>query len=206
MSLDLWLLYVATDTLMCFSPGPAVLFIIAQGLRYGGRHCLWANGGILAANTFYFGLSATGLGAVLAASTTLFTVIKWIGAAFLIWLGIRSFLGHAGIQKARAAQGAPVSGPKLFAQAFALQATNPKALLFFAALLPQFLDVTRPLLPQVLIVGITGNTIELMVLGFYGYGAGRLSQALLRPNVATWVDRGAGSFLMAAGVLTAIRS
>lgn len=206
MSLELWLLYIATDTLMCLSPGPAVLFVVAQGLSHGGRHSLWANGGILAANSLYFGLSATGLGAVFMASTTLFMVVQLLGAAFLLWLGLRSFLGHAGIQRLRAAGGAPVSGRKLFLQAFALQATNPKALLFFAALLPQFLDVSRPLLPQVLIVGITGNTIEFLVLALYGYGAGRFAVAALRPAVATWVDRGAGALLMLAGALTALRT
>lgn len=206
MNFELWLLYVVTDTLMCFSPGPAVLFVIAQGLRWGGRHSLWANGGILAANTIYFGLSATGLGVVLVTSKNLFTAVQWAGAAFLIWLGLRSFFGHAGIQRIRAAGGAAVSGPKLFMQAFALQATNPKALLFFTALLPQFLDVSRPLLPQVLIVAVTGNVIELFVLAFYGYGAGRLAAVALRPEVATWVDRGAGSFLMLAGVLSGLRA
>ncbi len=206
MSLELWLLYAATDTLMCFSPGPAVLFIVAQGLRYGGRHSLWANGGILAANTLYFGLSATGLGVLLATSTTLFLVVQALGAAFLVWLGARSFLGHAGIQRIRAAGGAMVSGPTLFAQAFALQVTNPKALLFFTALLPQFLDVSQPLLPQVAILAVTGNLIELLVLALYGYGAGQFAAAALRPEVATWVDRSAGMLLMLAGVLTAWRA
>ena len=206
MKLDLWLLFVGLDTALCFTPGPAVLFVVAQGLRWGGRKSLWANGGILSGNVFYFLLSATGLGAVLLASHGLFVAIKWCGAAFLLWLGLRAFFGHAGITRVKAAEGPPIAGPKLFAQAFALQAANPKALIFFVALLPQFIDAQAPIWPQIIILTVTSTVIEFAVLALYGYGAGRFAQAAMQPHIATWLDRGAGSLLIAAAALTISRS
>ena len=143
MSLRVWFFFVVTEAVLCLTPGPAVLFIVSCGLARGGRAALWGNAGILSANTFYFIVSAFGLSAVLLGSHELFTIVKYAGAAYLVWLGIRTIRG-AGLAIGTDSQDRPaVDRWRMLARGFVLQAANPKALLFFVALLPQFIDVHR---------------------------------------------------------------
>ena len=136
MSLDVWIVFAVTETALCLMPGPAVLLVLSQALTRGTRASLWSNAGILAGNTFYSLLSATGLGAVLLASYDMFFAIKWLGAAYLVWLGVSAFFGRS------AALSVPVDGvpdrccARMFTDGVLLQVANPKALVFFTALLP----------------------------------------------------------------------
>src|SRR4051812_48102641 len=93
MTWSSWILFACVETVLCLTPGPAVLFVLSCGLSGGGRASLWANGGILSGNAFYFLLSAMGLGAILLASHEVFTVIKYGGAAYLVYLGIQTIRG-----------------------------------------------------------------------------------------------------------------
>src|SRR5271168_1918340 len=147
MSWTTWWLFAATETVLCLTPGPAVLFVLSSALRSGTRKSLASNAGILAANMVYFALSATGLGALLAASFDLFSTVRWIGAAYLIFLGLRTLLGK---RNALAAGGSIERPPlRMFGDGFVLQASNPKSILFFTALLPQFIDPRMAIVPQV---------------------------------------------------------
>ena len=92
MTWQKWAVFMVMEIVLCLTPGPAVLFVVAQGLRYGAVRSLWANLGILSGNAFYFALSATSVGALLLASNALFTAVKWAGAAYLVWLGVTTFL------------------------------------------------------------------------------------------------------------------
>src|ERR1700741_3224028 len=139
MTWQTWGLFMLTEIVLCLTPGPAVLFVVSQGLRYGGMRSLWANGGVLTANALYFVLSAAGLGAVLLASAELFLVVKWAGAAYLVYLGATTFFGRTGAFASDGDDPPAVSGPRLLIRGFVLQAANPKALIFFTALLPQFI-------------------------------------------------------------------
>ncbi|HEX8907420.1 MAG TPA: LysE family transporter, partial [Longimicrobiaceae bacterium] len=94
MTWQRWAVFMAMEIVLSLTPGPAVLFVVAQGLRYGAVRSLWANLGILSGNAFYFALSATGLGALLLASHDLFAAVRWAGAAYLVWLGISTFVGR----------------------------------------------------------------------------------------------------------------
>src|SRR5262249_11533280 len=94
MTWQKWVMFMVMEIVLCLTPGPAVLFVVAQGLRYGAARSLWANLGILSGNAFYFALSATSLGALLLASHELFTAVKWAGAAYLVWLGVTTFFGR----------------------------------------------------------------------------------------------------------------
>src|SRR5262245_28617380 len=154
MSFSTWALFAITEGALCFVPGPAVLLVVAQGLARGGRASIWANLGILAGNTIYFALSAAGLGAVLLASYDVFFAIKWIGAAYLVWLGVTAFFGRSSTLSVSAARERP-SGFRMLANGIVLQLANPKAILFFTALLPQFIDPAEPLLPQFFVLAVT---------------------------------------------------
>lgn len=201
-----WWLFACMEFIMCLTPGPAVLYVISSGLRAGARRSLFSNLGILAANGVYFGLSATGVGALLVASYNLFFAVKWIGAAYLIFIGARALFGKASIVNSAGKAPEAVSGWRLFRDGFILQASNPKAIVFFSALLPQFINPHAPIVAQVLILWITSNFIEFFVLLGYGSAAGRASALAQDPRYATWTDRTAGGLLICAGAgLAALR-
>jgi threonine/homoserine/homoserine lactone efflux protein len=196
MSLDAFLFFCAMEAALCVTPGPAVLTVVSTALRRGAGAGLRASLGILAANTFYFALSATGVGAVVIASHDLFFAIKWAGAAYLIWLGLRSLL-RPRRAPAEPQEGARGLGP--FASGLVTQGANPKALVFFAALLPQFVDPAAAVVPQVLILGAASVLIELLVLALYAALADRARRAVSRTTLASGIDRIAGLLLVGAG-------
>jgi homoserine/homoserine lactone efflux protein len=205
LSVNSWLLFAATEALLCLTPGPAVLFVLSHGLARGARASLWANAGILAGNTFYFLLSALGLGTILLASHEVFTTIKYAGAAYLIYLGARMFLGASPALRGRDARTASTTRDwHTLTRGFALQAANPKALMFFAALLPQFIDPSRAIAPQVLILGVTSVVIEFSVLAGYGYLSARAATVAGEPGFARITSRVSGGLLVAAGAGVAL--
>jgi homoserine/homoserine lactone efflux protein len=151
-------------------------------------------------------VSATGLGAVLVASSSLFFAVKWIGAAYLIFLGLRAIFGQAGEWTASDSTPPDRNARRLFVDGFVLQASNPKAIVFFSALLPQFIDPRSAVAPQVGILGVTSVVIEFFVLLGYGLAAGKASTVARQPRYAIWTNRVAGTLLIGAGAgLAALR-
>ena len=198
MTLETWVLFVVTETALCFTPGPAVLLVLSHGLTRGTGSSVYANLGILTGNAAYFVLSATGLGALLLASYEVFSAIRWLGAAYLVWLGVTAFIGKSAVLAVNRA--APTSAVRTFANGALLQVANPKALVFFVALLPQFIDPHRAVFAQVAILGVTSVVIEFGVLLAYGALAGRLTSVAARPRCQRLANRIAGTMLVAAGV------
>jgi homoserine/homoserine lactone efflux protein len=203
MTLESWLLFVLTEGALCLTPGPAVLLVLSQGLRHGARASVFANLGILTGNALYFALSATGLGAVLMASYEAFSAVRWLGAAYLIWLGVTAFFGKSSPIAWTSAPAGPVTGGRTFLNGIVLQVANPKALVFFTALLPQFIDPRGSVLTQVAILGVTSVVLEFFVLLGYGALAGRLTTIAARPRFQIAANRVAGGLLIAAGIGTA---
>ena len=195
-----WLLFVMTEAVLSLTPGPAVLYVLSQGLRQGAGKSVWASGGILSANAVYFALSATSLGAIIVASYKVFFLIKWAGAAYLIYLGLRSFLSKSSLLPLPEASLRPATGSRILRDGFFLQGANPKALLFFTAILPQFIDPRQPVALQILILGASSILVEFIILFVYGQLAGRALEAARNPRYEAWTNRLAGSFLIAAGV------
>jgi threonine/homoserine/homoserine lactone efflux protein len=210
VSLETWLLFCATETVLCFTPGPAVLLVVSLTLSRGGAAGLGASLGILAANTAYFVLSATSLGAVLLASYELFSLIKWLGAAYLVWLGLRMIAGafrRTTIAPDPAGE-APRPSRRLgaFPHGFVTQGANPKSLLFFGAILPQFIDTARPVAFQVAVLGVSSVVIELAVLSLYVAACRHARGWARQPRTTGVLQTAGGALLVVAGArLAAIR-
>ena len=204
MSLEVWALFVVTESILCLTPGPAVLLVVAQALGGGAAASVWATLGILTGNALYFAVSATGLGALLLASYELFALVRRLGAAYLIWLGGRALLGRSAAPST--ATTVAVGRGRTFVNGFVLQAANPKALLFFVALLPQFIEPGGRVAGQVLVLAVTSVAIELVILLAYGAAAGRLHALTASPRFARLADGLVGTMLVTAGVgLAAVR-
>jgi threonine/homoserine/homoserine lactone efflux protein len=206
MTWQIWTMFAVTETALCFVPGPAVLLVLSQALSRGTARAIWSILGILAANTLYFVLSATGIGAILLASYDLFFAIKWIGVGYLLWLGLGTFLGRSKLLSLAPGPLVPIRNRNLFGGGFVLQMSNPKALIFFSALLPQFIDPRAPVWPQIAILAITSVVIEFFVQLLYATLAGSASGFATQPRFAAITNRISGSLLVAAGVgMAAIR-
>lgn len=199
MSFEAWLAFCLTETVLSFTPGPAVLFVVSVALARGSRPGLAAALGILAANALYFALSATGIAALILASGRLFTALKWIGAGYLVWLGLRMLFARG----AAAAAPTPERVQRAFARGLVVQGANPKALVFFVALLPQFIDARAPVGPQLLLLGVSSVLIEFCVLALYVVFAVR-ARRLAGARLAGPLERVGGGFLVAAGARLAL--
>lgn len=194
-----WWLFATTELILCLTPGPAVLYVLSSALKCGARRSVASTLGILAANAVYYVISATGVGALLVASYNLFFAVKWVGAAYLIYLGARALLGRASVLAAPHGARVDRSAWQLLRDGFVLQMSNPKAIVFFTALVPQFIDAHAPVAAQVVILGITSEVIEFSVLLGYGFAAGRASNWAQQPRYAMWTNRVAGTLLIGAG-------
>jgi len=200
MNWTLWWLFVPTETVLCLTPGPAVLLVLATALRRGWAASVASILGILSANAAYFALSATGLGAVLLASYRTFFLIKWAGAAYLIYLGIVSIVSKSDSWNNPEVE--PVanhSARRLFVNGLVLQLSNPKAIVFFVALLPQFIDAKGDVILQVIVLGLTSILIESLVLLCYGMAAGRAMAVACQARYSRWTSRVSGVLLIGAG-------
>src|SRR5258708_13723732 len=131
MTWQIWLAFVVVEGTLCMTPGPAVLFVLSQAIQRGPAKSFWGIGGILCANALYFALSATSLGAVIVASYKLFFLLKWLGAAYLVYLGVGSFFGKTSVMSLPESSGDLRNGPRILRDGFFLQPANPKPLLFF---------------------------------------------------------------------------
>jgi threonine/homoserine/homoserine lactone efflux protein len=156
MTWRVWWMFLATETALSISPGPAVLFVVSQSLRLGFVCGLWAALGIVSANVVWFALSAVGVGAALLAAGDWFLALKWLGAAYLVYLALKPFIARTGDEVALPVAERPRSSAlAVWSRGVLLQLTNPKALIFFAALLPQFVQPDGDVGRQILILGAT---------------------------------------------------
>ena len=206
MSIKLLTLFAITELLLCLTPGPAVLLVISQSMRHGFRSSLKGAAGILAGNAIYFVLSAAGLGALLLASAALFQIIKWAGAAYLILMGLKMLLSKQRRETSGDSIVTSKRSVRLFSEGLLTQLSNPKAIVFFSALLPQFVSPGDDVSRQFAVLGIISLSVELMVLAAYGWAAERGSRLIVSARFSSLPDRVAGGFLIGAGVsLAALR-
>jgi len=198
---DTYWLYVATEAALSLSPGPAVMLVIAYGLALGARRSVWASLGILSANGLYFALSATGIGALLAASEAFFQAVKWAGAAYLVYLGLSALLGRPSPITVSRPTARAVSPRAVYLSGLTLQLANPKTLVFFAAILPQFVDPRLPIGAQMAWLAAGSVIPEFFILAGYGFAASRAARLATDPRFARITDRAAGLLVLAAAAM-----
>jgi homoserine/homoserine lactone efflux protein len=202
MDLSVWVTYLITTFALSLSPGPGVFSCLSSGLNHGLRLGVWNSIGMQAANLIMVIAVSLGLGALLLASETLFTAVKWLGVVYLIYLGIVTWRAvprtfeQDGDDNAHTAR-------EVFMRGFWVNATNPKGIIFFAAILPQFIDLARAQLPQYAIFAATTFAVDVVVMTGYTALAARMLRVMREPRHIRWVNRGIGGAFVAAGVALA---
>ena len=203
MSLHHWLGFVAAAAVLLAIPGPTVLLVISYALGHGRRSAYATVAGVALGDFTAMTASMLGLGAMLAASAALFTVLKWAGAVYLVYLGIKLWRAPVA-DMALGVSGGGTSPRRIFLHAYAVTALNPKSIVFFVAFLPQFLDLAAPMAPQMMIFEAT--FLPLAALNALGYAllAAAARRTIRKPAVQRAVNRTGGSILIGAGLLTVL--
>jgi homoserine/homoserine lactone efflux protein len=204
MDLNTWLIYLLAATGLSLSPGPNGLLALTHGALHGRRKALYTIFGGAFGFVAVVGLSMFGIGALLKTSLVWLTVLKWVGGAYLVWLGIQVWRSPPIGIEARGGAAGPRAGGSLFRQGALSALTNPKGLLFFTAFLPQFIDPARSLFIQFVIMAGTFAVIEIATEVFIASMAHRISPWLQR--VGRRFNQACGGVFVAIGVALPLRS
>ncbi len=208
MTIQSWLMYLMLVIVATSTPGPAVLFIMTNSTLYGWRKATFSALGNIT-GLFCMGiLTVAGLGAILNASEIIFNVVKYFGAAYLIYLGIKLFFQKGlDFQSAQSHLiAADVPSIKIYFQAFGVAVSNPKAIVFLTALFPQFLNINEPLIPQFFILISTLMTLSFTFLMLYALMADKVKTWLAKSSRVRIVSRASGAIFIGFGVLLATSS
>ena len=203
MPFELWLAFVAASTALLAIPGPTVILVVSYALGRG-RSSGWATvPGVTLGDFAAMTASLLGAGAILAASSTLFTVLKLAGAAYLVWLGINLWRAEPELEGLRKVQ-RENSNSSMFWNSFVVTALNPKSIVFFVAFVPQFVDPSGNVLLQFVVLEATFVTLAAINVILWAVLAGRLRSQFKRPETMKFVNRTGAGFLIGAGLLTAV--
>jgi len=203
MPFDLWLTFVAASTALLLIPGPTVLLVLSYALSKGRTVAVASAAGVALGDLVAMTASLVGLGALVLASATLFSVLKWLGAGYLIYLGIK-LLRSAPSQGLTAVKSErDITGRGVFWHAAVVTALNPKSIAFFIAFVPQFITLDAALLPQFGILIATFTGLAAFNALIYALLADKLRQTIRKPYVIVWLTRGGGVALIAMGLMTA---
>ncbi|MEP3524883.1 MAG: LysE family translocator [Hyphomicrobiales bacterium] len=203
LSMETIFAYVATVLVLMSTPGPSHLLMLSNSASHTFKRATMTAFGDLSANALQITAAGAGLAAALLASQTIFNVIKWIGVAYLVWMGLRLILNAGRMSNQQAAQKASLK--VLYMQGFLTSAANPKAVVFFAALFPQFIDPAFPVWPQIAALGALYILIDGTFLMTYGLLADRLTKRFASGS-KIWLDRVSGGFLIVSAILLGLKS
>jgi threonine/homoserine/homoserine lactone efflux protein len=204
MSFEHWFAFAAASAVLLAIPGPTILLVISYALGHGRKIAGATVAGVALGDFTAMTASMLGLGALLATSAAIFTVLKWVGAAYLVWLGIKLWRAPVGNDSGSTLETSPAERPlRIFVHTYAVTALNPKSILFFVAFLPQFLDLSRPLFAQMAIFETTFLILATINAALYAWLAAAAGSTIHKPNVRRIVNRLGGSLLIGAGLLTA---
>jgi homoserine/homoserine lactone efflux protein len=203
MSAEVYLIYLlALAAFFATPPDTSQLLIISNSLRHGLRRSLWTVAGDLSANSIQMTAAAFGLAAIIATSAGILVWVKWLGVAYLAWIGLRLILSKPRAEGPAAAQAARPA--VLFRQGFLTSSANPFAVVFFGALFPQFIDAGAPIWPQLLVLGGTYLLVDGVILILWGALA-RQTLGRLTWLTGTRINRLSGGLMIAAAALLASR-
>jgi len=202
MTFEIWLTFVAASFALLLIPGPTVLLVLSYALSKGRSVAVASAAGVALGDLVAMSASLAGLGALVLASATLFTALKWVGAAYLVWLGFK-LIRSAPSERLSVPTADNITASRVFGHTAAVTALNPKSIAFFIAFVPQFLTPAAPLLPQFAILIATFVTLAALNALAYALLADRLRQIIARPSIITWITRAGGAALITMGVLTA---
>lgn len=203
MDFQIWLAFVAASSALLLIPGPTVLLVLSYAISQGKKVALATVGGVALGDFIAMSLSLAGLGALVLASATLFTALKWIGAAYLIYLGVKLFRSASSASLGALDTIAQPKASSVFGHAAAVTALNPKSIVFFIAFVPQFIMLDRPLFPQFAILVPTFVGLAALNALVYALLADKMREKIARPSVLAWFSRFGGGALVAMGVATA---
>jgi threonine/homoserine/homoserine lactone efflux protein len=203
MSFQIWLAFVAASTALLLIPGPTVLLVLSYALSQGKRVALATVAGVALGDLIAMSASLIGLGALVLASATLFVVLKWVGAIYLIYLGVKLFHSASTASLGDVENVKKASAANVFYHSAVVTALNPKSIVFFIAFVPQFIVVNSPLLPQFFILIATFVGLAALNTLAYALLAGKLRSKIAQPSVLGWLSRFGGGALVAMGVATA---
>ncbi len=205
MALDTWLAFFLASWIISLSPGAGAIASMSSGLQYGFLRGYWNAIGLQIGLAMQIAVVAGGLGAILAASSTAFCAIKWFGVAYLVYLAIKQWRALP-MDMTDDAAVRPVGKPMAMVfRGFLVNASNPKALVFMLAVLPQFVNPQAPLLIQYLILGATMISVDMIVMAGYTGLASKVLRLLRTPKQQRRMNRTfAGLFVGAAGFLASL--
>jgi threonine/homoserine/homoserine lactone efflux protein len=201
MTLELYTAYVIATLVVLAIPGPTIMLVVSYALTQGRRSAFASVMGVGLGDATAATASLLGLGAILAASATAFTVLKWVGAAYLVWLGIkmwRSRPGSLGVQQVE-----NIPARKIFWHAYVVTSLNPKGIVFFMAFLPHFIAPQAAVAPQLLLLGTTFVVLGVLNAAVYALAAAAVGQKLKDPSLLRMVNKVGGGFLISAAAMTA---
>lgn len=206
MRWELWLAFIGASVAISVSPGAGAIQSMATGLSHGLRRGWWSVAGLQIGLMTQLAVVAIGLGAAVSKSLVAFTVIKWIGVLYLIYLAVRQWRAAADDLTAEVGVAADCGRLSLLARGALVNLTNPKGLVFLLAVLPQFVMPAEPLLPQYLAIAITMLVVDVIVMGAYTGLAARVLRVLRTPRQQNALNRAmSGLFAVAAVALSLVR-
>jgi threonine/homoserine/homoserine lactone efflux protein len=202
MTFQIWLAYISAVLILMITPGPSQLLMLSNSLGSGFRKSIATVAGDLTANSTQMTIASVGLVSILYASQYTFMIIKWLGVAYLVYMGVRLIMRNQSEKVIEQEQTKSIK--TLYMQGFITSTSNPKAIIFFAALFPQFLNPNEPVAMQLLVLGLTYITIDGIFLSVYGLFANWIAQRF-KGQITRNLDRISGSFLIGAAILLGLK-
>jgi homoserine/homoserine lactone efflux protein len=204
MEFTTWLTFFAASWAISISPGPGAIASMSAGLNHGFRYGYVTIIGLVLGIWTQLLVVGVGLGALVAASGTAFTVVKWLGVGYLVWLGIQQWRAPARPMVATTDSTEVISQRALILKAWMINIVNPKGTVFLLAVVPQFITLSAPLLPQYLTIGATLAFTDMVVMAGYTALASRVLGALKEPSHIRAMNRTFGGLFVVAGSLLAL--